>query len=303
MNVSVTWYGHSNFQISCDGVSVLIDPFFTHNPSAPVTWNAAAKPDLVLVTHDHGDHVGDAVDICKATGALCGCVVGTGERLVKAGLPESCLPAGMGFNIGGSIEVQGIRVTMTQAFHSSESGVPTGFVVTMPGGFTVYHAGDTGLFSSMELIGSLALSAGPRPFACRRLLHDGRPAGRSCGAPSASEGGHPDALGDVPGHRLRSVLVRGTSGVRRTRRALRFHEARRYRHVLTPEEPMPLVEHGELVRRAVEYVEEERKSRPDVPLARLLDEAGMRFNLSPLDGQRLSRVFEEPREQAVPSPR
>ena len=44
MNVSVTWYGHSNFQISCDGVSVLIDPFFTHNPSAPVTWNAAAKP-------------------------------------------------------------------------------------------------------------------------------------------------------------------------------------------------------------------------------------------------------------------
>lgn len=66
---------------------------------------------------------------------------------------------------------------------------------------------------------------------------------------------------------------------------------------------MPLVEHGELVRRAVEYVEEERKSRPDVPLARLLDEAGMRFNLSPLDGQRLSRVFEEPREEAAPSPR
>ncbi len=172
MNVSVTWYGHSNFQISCDGVSVLIDPFFTHNPSAPVTWNAAAKPDLVLVTHDHGDHVGDAVDICKATGALCGCVVGTGERLVKAGLPESCLPAGMGFNIGGSIEVQGIRVTMTQAFHSSESGVPTGFVVTMPGGFTVYHAGDTGLFSSMELIGSpFCLSAASsRWTACRPLM-------------------------------------------------------------------------------------------------------------------------------------
>lgn len=66
---------------------------------------------------------------------------------------------------------------------------------------------------------------------------------------------------------------------------------------------MPLVEHGELVRRAVEYVEEERKDRPGVPLARLLDEAGMRFNLSPLDGQRLSRVFEEQREEAVPSQR
>lgn len=63
---------------------------------------------------------------------------------------------------------------------------------------------------------------------------------------------------------------------------------------------MPLVEHGELVRRAVEYVEEERKSRPDVPLSRLLDEAGMRFNLSPLDACRLSRVFEDRRESAFP---
>ena len=155
MNVSVTWYGHSNFRVSCGGVSVLIDPFFTHNPSCPVTWNAAGRPDLVLVTHDHGDHVGDAVAICKAGGATCGCVVGTAERLIDAGLPQSCVPGGVGFNVGGSIEVKGIRVTMTQAFHSSESAVPVGYVVTMPGGFTFYHAGDTGIFSSMELIGSL----------------------------------------------------------------------------------------------------------------------------------------------------
>lgn len=155
MSVSVKWYGHSNFQIFCDGLSVLVDPFFTHNPSCPVTWSAAGKPDVVLVTHDHGDHVGDAVEICKTTNATCCCVVGTGERLVKAGLPEACLPAGMGFGIGGGIEVKGIRITMTQAFHSSDSGVPVGFVVTMPDGFTFYHAGDTGIFSSMELIGSL----------------------------------------------------------------------------------------------------------------------------------------------------
>ena len=65
------------------------------------------------------------------------------------------IPAGIGFNIGGTIEVKGVRVTMTQAFHTSESGAPAGYVVTMPDGFTFYHAGDTGLFSSMELIGSL----------------------------------------------------------------------------------------------------------------------------------------------------
>lgn len=56
MSVSVTWYGHSNFKVSCGDVTVFIDPFFTHNPSCPVTWNEAGKPDLVLVTHDHGDH-------------------------------------------------------------------------------------------------------------------------------------------------------------------------------------------------------------------------------------------------------
>ena len=155
MSVSVTWYGHSNFKVSCGDVTVFIDPFFTHNPSCPVTWNEAGKPDLVLVTHDHGDHTGDAVAICKSSGATCGCIVGTAERLIDAGMPQASIPAGIGFNIGGTIEVKGVRVTMTQAFHTSESGAPAGYVVTMPDGFTFYHAGDTGLFSSMELIGSL----------------------------------------------------------------------------------------------------------------------------------------------------
>lgn len=155
MSTSITWHGHSNFQIACDGVSVLIDPFFTHNPVCKTTWKDAQKPDLVLVTHDHGDHVGDAVAICKAHKAVCGCVVGTAETLVKAGLPDELVPAGIGFNVGGSIEVKGIRVTMTEAFHSSDSSVCTGFIITMPNGFRVYHAGDTGIFANMELLGSL----------------------------------------------------------------------------------------------------------------------------------------------------
>ena len=107
MSVSVTWYGHSNFKVSCGDVTVFIDPFFTHNPSCPVTWNEAGKPDLVLVTHDHGDHTGDAVAICKSSGATCGCIVGTAERLIDAGMPQASIPAGIGFNIGGTIGSHG----------------------------------------------------------------------------------------------------------------------------------------------------------------------------------------------------
>lgn len=155
MSTRITWHGHSNFQVACDGASVLIDPFFTHNPSCKTTWEAAPKPDLVLVTHDHGDHTGDAVAICKKHKAICGCVVGTGERLIDAGMPEELIPAGIGFNIGGSIVIKDIRVTMTQAFHTSDSGAPAGYIITMPNGFRIYHAGDTGIFSSMELLGNL----------------------------------------------------------------------------------------------------------------------------------------------------
>lgn len=155
MGVNITWYGHSAFFISGDGVSLLVDPFLTGNPTAPLTARDLPRPDAVLVTHDHGDHTGDAVAVCKSSGALCACVVGTGARLVELGLPAELVPAGIGFNIGGSIEVKGARITMTQAFHTSDSGVPVGYIVTMPGGFTFYHAGDTGIFSDMALLGRM----------------------------------------------------------------------------------------------------------------------------------------------------
>lgn len=155
METRVTWHGHANVQVSSGGVSVLVDPFFTHNPTCQTVWQAAPQPDLVLVTHDHGDHTGDAVAICKASGALCGCVVGTGAKLQAEGLPSAQIAGGIGFNIGGTLEHKGIRVTMVQAFHSSESGVPVGYVVRMPDGFTFYHAGDTGIFGDMALIGRL----------------------------------------------------------------------------------------------------------------------------------------------------
>ncbi|MDR3043359.1 MAG: metal-dependent hydrolase [Desulfovibrio sp.] len=159
MQYSLTWHGHANFQISCDGANglanVLVDPFFEGNPSASTPWSDIAPPDLVLVTHDHGDHVGQAVQICNTTGALLGCIVGTAQRLLEEGLRPGLLLNSIGFNIGGTVTHKGISVTMTQAFHSSESGAPVGYIVTMPGGFTFYHAGDTGIFSSMELWGRL----------------------------------------------------------------------------------------------------------------------------------------------------
>ncbi|MDD6088975.1 MAG: metal-dependent hydrolase [Desulfovibrionaceae bacterium] len=153
--ISFIWYGHAAVQVFCSGHSVLIDPFLSGNPSCTVAPDAIPDPDAVLVTHDHGDHTGDAVSICNRTGAACCCIVGTAEKLIKEGLHQACVPAGIGFNIGGSVEINGIRITMTQAFHSTDSGSCTGFVVTMPGGFTFYHAGDTGIFGDMALIGEL----------------------------------------------------------------------------------------------------------------------------------------------------
>ncbi len=155
MSVSITWHGHSNIQASDGSVTLLVDPFFEGNPRRTLNWDQIPKPDVVLVTHDHGDHVGQAVEICRATGAMLCCVVGTAQMLLDAGLPPERLANGIGFNIGGTVVIKGAAITMTQAFHSSDSGVPTGFIVRMPGGFTFYHAGDTGIFGSMALLGEL----------------------------------------------------------------------------------------------------------------------------------------------------
>jgi L-ascorbate metabolism protein UlaG (beta-lactamase superfamily) len=155
MGMHITWHGHSNVQIDCNGVNLLFDPFFDGNPCCVTSWKEIKKPDVVLVTHDHGDHRGQAVDICRETGAMLCCVVGTAQKLLDAGLPEAQLANGIGFNIGGTITLKGADITMTQALHSSESGVPTGYIVRLPNGPTIYHSGDTGVFSSMALFADL----------------------------------------------------------------------------------------------------------------------------------------------------
>lgn len=149
---TITWFGHSAFKISDNDAHVVIDPFLA--PQYGLTVDNVGHADIVLLTHDHGDHVGEAVTICRKTGAMLGAVVGTAHK-AAAGLPDSQILNGIGFNIGGTIMHKGVSVTMTQAFHTSDSGCPTGYIVRMPDGLTVYHSGDTCIFGDMALWGQL----------------------------------------------------------------------------------------------------------------------------------------------------
>ncbi|MBI5419650.1 MAG: metal-dependent hydrolase [Deltaproteobacteria bacterium] len=156
-SVTIRWFGHSGFSIQdANGKTVLIDPWFQGNPKAPSGPEGAPKADFLLLTHDHFDHAGDAAVLARRTGAL---VVGIFELVgdMKAkGVPESqLLNGGIGMNVGGTVVLEGFSFTMTEARHSCALGAPVGYVVKTPSGVTVYHSGDTGIFSGMALIGEL----------------------------------------------------------------------------------------------------------------------------------------------------
>jgi L-ascorbate metabolism protein UlaG (beta-lactamase superfamily) len=147
--VKVTFLGHAAFKIE-GSKTVLVDPFITGNPKSPLKGvEDIEKADVVIVTHDHGDHgFEDAVKICKRTGAY---FVSQYELVVKSNL-EKVEP----MNIGGFVNVggMGVEVAFTPAWHTAGVGDPTGVIIRMDGK-TIYHAGDTGLFYDMKLIGEL----------------------------------------------------------------------------------------------------------------------------------------------------
>lgn len=147
--VRITYLGHAAFKIEGSKV-IFIDPFITGNPKSPIgDVNRVDKADVVIVTHDHGDHgFDDAVKICQKTGAY---FVSQYELVVKSGL-QKVEP----MNIGGFVNVGGlgVEVAFTPAWHTAQLGDPTGVIVKIDGK-TIYHAGDTGLFSDMKLIGEL----------------------------------------------------------------------------------------------------------------------------------------------------
>ena len=153
----IKWLGHAGFQITSEkGTIIVIDPWLTDNPLASCKAEDITKADFVLVTHDHFDHVADAARIVKATGAtLVGMPETAGRLKDDEGVPDSQIVFGTGMNIGGTVSSDGIEITMTQAFHSSQTGSPAGYIIKLEDGFTVYHAGDTGIFSSMKLLGDL----------------------------------------------------------------------------------------------------------------------------------------------------
>lgn len=154
-NNKLIWHGHANFQLVTPNTNLLIDPWFEGNPSACTGSDSCKMTDVILVTHDHADHTGQVVDIANETGAQVGAIVGTAQKLIQEGVAEDQIINGIGFNIGGTVEYKGINITMVQAFHSSDSGAPAGYIITLEDGFCLYHAGDTGIFSSMELFGQL----------------------------------------------------------------------------------------------------------------------------------------------------
>lgn len=152
----ITYYGHSCVQIEASGHTLIIDPFLTGNPAAPVSA-ADVRADYVLLTHGHNDHVGDAFEIAKRDGAV---VIAPNELAVYAGW-QGCKTHPM--HIGGAYTFDFGRVKLTPALHGSGfeledekrilyMGMPSGMLITIEGK-TIYHAGDTALFGDMKLIG------------------------------------------------------------------------------------------------------------------------------------------------------
>lgn len=151
----VKWLGHAACLItSQQGVTILVDPWITDNPSCPVKKEDIGKVDIILVSHDHFDHIGTDipyfVEKYGSTVVVQPEVVGSLEKY-----KDNIVVFGMGMNIGGTVEIKGIKVTMTQAFHSSVNASGCGYIITLEDGKTIYHAGDTGIFASMEILGEI----------------------------------------------------------------------------------------------------------------------------------------------------
>lgn len=165
MSIQVTWLAHSGFQLLIDDHVILIDPFLTGNPLAPVTAEAL-KADFILLSHGHGDHIGDAPSIAQRTGAMIVSNFEIGNWLQSTyGLAN-----GHAINPGGGVQLPFGRVELTIAHHSSSlpdgsyGGQPNGILIFTNDGHTLYHAGDTTVFLEMQLIGEHGIDLAMLPI-------------------------------------------------------------------------------------------------------------------------------------------
>ena len=148
--MDIRFIGHACFELSDGDTRVLVDPFLTGNPKAAVQASDV-NPTHVFLTHGHGDHLGDIVDIAKRTGAQCVAIVELADELGGHGVENVADP-----NLGGTVEFDGGWVRLVPAWHTSTTpggtvNTPAGLVINL-GGKTVYHLGDTALFSDLRLV-------------------------------------------------------------------------------------------------------------------------------------------------------
>jgi L-ascorbate metabolism protein UlaG (beta-lactamase superfamily) len=165
MQTQITWLGHNAWSIETGGKTVLVDPFLNDSPTAPVKADGM-KADFILLSHGHGDHIGDTVAIAKRTGAIVLANFEVGQWLAGKGVSGEKI---IGMNPGGGIQQPFGHVKFTIAHHSSSmpdgsyGGVPGGFLLAL-NGKRVYFACDTALFLDMKLIGAGGLDLAVLPI-------------------------------------------------------------------------------------------------------------------------------------------
>jgi L-ascorbate metabolism protein UlaG (beta-lactamase superfamily) len=163
MSYTFTWFGHAALGLETGGHKILVDPFFSGNPVASVKAETVAA-DFILVTHGHGDHIGDTLAIAKRTGAMVVSVAEIANWLDKQGVKTH------GQHLGGGFTYPFGYLKLTLALHGSGlpdgsyGGNPCGFLLTTLAGEKIYMAGDTGLFGDMRLIGEEGIDLAVLPI-------------------------------------------------------------------------------------------------------------------------------------------
>ena len=154
--LSITWFGHATFVVGTPGGKrIVFDPWLTGNPRTPAGAKID-KADVICVTHGHSDHTGDVAAVARATGAPVVAVFELANWFQGKGLKDV-----IGMGVGGTVDVKGLKISMTAALHTSSveedgqfhyAGLAAGFVVRLEDGRRIYFAGDTALFGDMGLI-------------------------------------------------------------------------------------------------------------------------------------------------------
>jgi len=158
MSNKIKWLGHAAFEVvTGGGKKVLIDPWITGNPACPAKKEDFKDVDIILITHDHFDHIGEDVPyLVQDSDAVIAVQPELIAKLKENGVEDkNFVYGGAGMNIGGTAAVGNIKITMVQAFHSAGVGSPCGFIVTLEDGKKIYHAGDTGVFAGMKTLGEI----------------------------------------------------------------------------------------------------------------------------------------------------